>query len=164
MARSRPPVTSGFAATGFTLLDFLLRNQFSMIGCRPPQQVDLARGRGAGVTSFLVMSSGKAQKPDRVRFGGLGPSESNISQAFSSDSQEACPLGSRDRDRLSASSSLLCFVPKKLAYVGCFNERLACWLPEDFSHGKHKEEKGKRGSTEIKVSVGFLSKWAHLSL
>lgn len=37
-----------FAQTGFTLLVFLLRNQFSRISCPPPQQVDLAGG-GVGV-------------------------------------------------------------------------------------------------------------------
>lgn len=74
---------------------------------------------------------------------GLGPPEGNIAQAFPSDSHPVqFPLGSRDRDRLSVSSSLLCFVPKELACVGCFNERLACWLPEGFSHRKHKEKKG----------------------
>lgn len=55
-----PSADLTFAETGFTLLVFLLRNQFSsMISCPPPQQVDLAGvggGGGAGVTSFLVMS------------------------------------------------------------------------------------------------------------
>lgn len=47
-----PSADLAFAGTGFTLLVFLLRNQFSsMISCPPPQQVDLARG-GVGVRGW----------------------------------------------------------------------------------------------------------------
>lgn len=69
-ARSQPLLTSVLQQPGFTLLVFsleksvLLNDQLSA-----PAAGGLGQEWGAGVTSFLVMSSGKAQKPDGVRFG-----------------------------------------------------------------------------------------------